>query len=573
LVNKSTTIQCLVAEAKSIPFDAFTLAAVAAELRKTIVGARVQKVQQPSETDLILALYGRSGAQRLLLSADPKYFRAHLTQIRRENPVTPPGFCQVCRKYLEGGTVEAVTMPHFDRVLHLEFRTHDGEHALLIAELMGRNSNVVLVSGAGVVRGTLRPVPRDAERSLRTNQPYTSPPGYGEKRDPLEETDTLVLPETSEEIRGYLADFSGIGRFGAEEMVVRGQEGFASLIADVREERFAPHSAGTAEGKTVGVWAFAPLTFPVGLRFPRESISVALDTYYATLTSNTQEAGERTTLQRLITREKAYREKELTSARNTLAEAGRAEEYERAGNNLLAQLGLIERGAPSVTIADLYDPEGAEVTLTLDPKLGAHDNAEAYFTRARKARDAAEHATLRAEAREDELAQLRLLELDMERGETPERIQERLEEIIGMERAKPDSAPSARKREERPFQGHKIRKTTVDGYELLYGENAEANDYLTTRVAAPTDLWMHVRSAPGAHGVLRTNGKPDRVPDEVVRHAAAIIAARSGTSIKHATLVAVDVVEKRYVRKPRGAKPGMVTIERERVVDVSPSLG
>lgn len=558
-------------ELKTIAFDAFVLAAVASGLRRLLIESRVQKVQQPSDFEVILLFYGKTGTHRLLLSADPQFFRAHLTQVKRDNPVAPPAFCQVARKYLEGALLDSVTMPRFDRVLHLEFRAHDGERILLIAELMGRNSNVILVNGTGVVRGVLRPIPRASERALRPGHPYEPPPGYTDRADPLTSPSPL-LPEAREEAGKMLTEtFLGIGKFAADEIVARGEGGFVALMSAVRNEAFAPHSIGTPDGETVGVWAFPPLTVPPGLRFPRDDISIALDTFYTTRSAATQEESERSLVARLLARERAFREKDLASARATLAEAGRADEYERAGNNLLAQLNLVKRGDKSVTISDLYAADAGEVTLTLDPKLSPHENAEAFFSRARKARDAAEHAAERAVQREEELSRLRLLELDLERGADPAQLKSSLGELAGEQRVAPIPAV-VRAKEDRPFKGHRIRQVSVQGYELLYGETGEANDYLTTRVASPTDLWMHVRSAPGAHGVLRTSGKPDRVPDTVIRHAAAIIAARSGSAIKHAEMVAVDVVEKKYVRKPRGAKPGLVTIERERVIDVTPSL-
>jgi predicted ribosome quality control (RQC) complex YloA/Tae2 family protein len=158
-------------------------------------------------------------------------------------------------------------------------------------------------------------------------------------------------------------------------------------------------------------------------------------------------------------------------------------------------------------------------------------------------------------------------------------LRELLTQIVGEARAA-DTGSGSREASKakarpatKPWGGHKIRTYTVDGYELLVGETAEANDYLTTRVASPTDLWMHVRASTGAHGVLRTQGQPiTRLPETVVRRAAEIVAARSGTAVKHAGLVAVDVVEKRHVRKPRGAKPGLVTYVRERTLDISPRL-
>jgi len=574
---------------QSLAFDAFVLAAVAAELRRTTIGARVQKVQQPSDTDLVLSVYGRSGPLRVLLSADPKAFRVHLTQMRRENPVTPPGFCQACRKHLEGAIVEAVTLPRLDRVLHLGFRSHDGEHVLLVAELMGRNANLVLVSGAGMIRGTIRPAPAEGERILKLGKEYADPPGYHDRVDPLSLSgpdDPIFADRPLEPGAGrdwLVATFSGIGKFAADEVMARAGGGvkeipaaLCGLVAEVREERFAPHSIAGADDQTIGVWAFEPQTVPPGKRHARESISLALDTFYATRAERGTEESERSALARAIAREVQHRRKEIASARATLAEADRADEYERIGNNLLANLALVERGAASVTVPDLYAEDTGEITVTLDPKRSPQENAESYFTRARKSRDAAEYAERRAADLTNELTALEALAGDLERGAGDTdltAIRQALVEIVGEGRASTEPAsPRSSGKTERPFRGHRIRTYTVEGYTLLVGETAEANDYLTTRVAAPTDLWMHVRSAPGAHGVLRTNGRPDRVPDSVVRRAAEIVVARSGTAIKHSGLVAVDVTEKRYVRKPRGAKPGLVTIQRERSIDVSAIL-
>jgi predicted ribosome quality control (RQC) complex YloA/Tae2 family protein len=574
----------------TIPFDAFTLAAVAAELRHALTGARVQKVQQPSEHELILSAYGRAGAQRLLLSADPKSFRIHLTQVKRENPVTPPAFCQLCRKQLEGAFVEAVTLPRFDRVLHLWFRAHDGERVRLVAELMGRNANLVLVSGAGLVRGTIRTAPADSDRALRPGKEYTDPPGFHDRIDPLSLSgpDDRVfadVPDDPGEARVWLTStFSGIGRFGADEIMARAEgdlgripDALCGLMSDVGAERFSPRTIGGAEDETVGVWAFEPLTVPAGRRHVRESISVALDTFYATLTGRGVDQSERAAVSRALSKEIAYRRKEIAAARATLAEAHRAEGYERLGNTLLAHLARIERGAASITLPDLYADDARDVTIVLDPKRSPQENAEGYFARARKARDAAEYARTRAAEMSEQLTTLEGLAAGLDRpgdGADTAAIRKSLSDVVGAERA---GAPAAQRRPEarnapRPFGGHRIRTYTVEGYTLLVGETAEANDYVTTRVAAPTDLWMHVRSAHGAHGVLRTNGRPDRVPDTVIRRAAGIVAARSGTAVKHSGLVAVDVTEKRYVRKPRGAKPGLVVIQRERSIDVSPIL-
>lgn len=579
-----------------IPFDAFTLAAVAAELRALAVGAYVQKVQQPSGMDLIVSVYGRGGARRILLSADPQMFRICLTNLRRENPLHPPHFCQVCRKYLEGATLTEVIQPRFDRVLHLVFRAPDGERVMLAAELMGRNANLVLVSGSGTVRAAIRAVPADAPRPLRPGAPYAAPPGSEQGRDSGTVTDpqdivfAALPPEPAETERWLGTTFSGISRFAAAEVVARAGGGgasngvpaaFVGLMDDTRAERFAPHSIGSEDGaETVGVWAFAPLTVPPGRRFPRESISTALDTFYSTLATEGAEESERTALRKAIAREIAHRRREIEAAQETLREAKRADDYERIGNTLLAHLGGVPRGAATVTLTDPYAPDGISVTISLEPTLSPHENAARYFTRARKARDAAEYATDRAEGLAEETAELEILEAELARNEEPrtvEQVREAFARLVGPARAAAAAAAPGRRPAgparppEKPFGGHRIRTFTVEGYDLLVGESAEANDYLTTRVAAPSDLWMHVRAAPGAHAVLRTNGHPERIPDAVIRRAAQIVAARSSSAVKHASLVAVDVVEKRHVRKPRGARPGEVLYSRERVFDVAPN--
>ncbi|GAB4456724.1 MAG: tRNA modification protein RqcH [Armatimonadaceae bacterium] len=573
----------------TIGFDALTLAAIVAELQAVLVGARLQKVQQPADTEVTLSTYGSAGAQRLLLSADPKLFRAHRSAIRQKNPLHPPLFCQVCRKHLQGARVEEVVLPRLDRVFQIVFAAEDGEKLRLIAELMGRNANVVLVSGTGTIRAAIRPNPADSVRPLRLGSDYELPPGYGDRVDPLtvfrpDDPVFLDCPDGADAAAWLSSTFSGIGKFAAAEIIARAPEAggvpqaLVALMDAVRAGQFEPHSVVDQEGNTVGVWCFEPLTVPAGFRFPRESMSVALETFYATLAERTDEADERKVLAKALTRETQFREKEMVSARATLEEAARADRYEELGNNLLAALFQVQRGNTVVRVPDLYSEDGREVEIPLDPKRLPQENAEAFFVRARKARDAAEYADGKIADLTDELVQLAELAQRLTQAEDPEdlaAIRADLVELAGADRVETGAGRDERRvrarKKEKPFGGYRIRQYALEGYTLLVGESSEANDYLTTRIASPSDLWLHVRAAPGAHGVIRTQGQPDRVPFAMLLRAAEIVAARS-QSEKHASIVPVDVVEKRYVRKPRGAKPGQVLYERERTLDVTPKL-
>ncbi|MBC8140864.1 MAG: NFACT family protein [Armatimonadetes bacterium] len=569
----------------TIAFDTFVLAAVAEELSRALVGARVQKVRQVDATTFTLSLYGeRGGASTLLVCADPRDFRVHLTQVRREPLPTATQFLQAARKWLDGATFVEAVLPTWDRLIRLTFRTPENETVYVFAELMGRNANVILATGVGdapMIRAVLRRA-SGGERELRPNATYLSPPGTGDKPDPRTVMDADVPAAPDEAAKFLAATFSGVSRFAATETVAKAAhdgEGYAaalvSMCADADAGRFDPHQIGDADGKTIGVWAFVPRSVPAGLRFRRESISVALDTFYAAMSERVSGADERAALAKALQKETAFREKELASQRQTLAQAERADEFERWGNLLLASPLLVpDGGAASVTLPDLYaDTEGATVTIALDANRSGRENADALFARARKSRDAAEYADGRAADLADELEQIAAIMVRLDAAQTDadlEAVREGLEEIVGAARVGGGDKPD-KKIVRKPFDGHKVRTYDIDGFTFYVGETADANDHLLTRVASPSDIWMHVRAATGAHGVLRTNKEPTRVPDSVIRKAAAVVAAKS-QSVKHSSVVAVDITERRYVRKPRGAKAGLAQYSQARTIDVTPKL-
>jgi len=520
--------------------DYFALAGVAAELRDALIGARVQRVHQPAPTDLVLACHGPDGAHRLLISVDPAAPRVHLTHQRRANPAVPPGFCQVARKDLEGADLVSIDMPLRDRVVRFVFKDPDGAPRTLVVELMGRNGNVFLLDPAGRVRGQLRAIPAASARPLRPGRTYVDPPGVSETP-------------------------AGFGRFADGEIAARGEGGRDDLLERVDAGDFDPHVVLGVDDRPVAAWAFVPLTVPVERRGPCDSLSEVLDTLGVETAERRGAEGARAALLRRIEREIAHRRGVVEGARRTVREAERADDHEADGNLLLAHLSAVPRGARAV---DLPDFAGEAIrTIRLDPTKTPSENAEACFERARKARDAAEYAEGRLADAEDEWAKLSALRVRVD--DAPDPALDALSKELDRFAPRKESAPAGNAAPA-PFAGHKIRTYDLSGWTLLVGETATANDHLLTRVAAPTDIWMHVRGGTGAHGVLRVP-KGATVPDPIVRRAAAVVAARSG-SVKHSSLVAVDVTPRKYVRKPRGAKPGLALYTQARTVDVVPAL-
>jgi len=305
-----------------------------------------------------------------------------------------------------------------------------------------------------------------------------------------------------------------------------------------------------------------------------ESLNVLLDTAYTAQIENMERETAFHELTTRLRREITKLEKQVLDLDRTIAEGGRADSYQQQGDLLMAHLWKIEAGTTQTTVQDFYAPDQAERVIVLDPKLNPQENAQAYFRRAQKSRD----AQVRAQTH---VAKVRLrlngvraadkqVEIDLKNptfsAADVYAFQRKLiaEGVLREERSETTVSPSGP-----DFQGHKIRRyTSPEGYEIYCGETATANDFLTTRVAAPNDLWLHVRASAGSHVVIRTKGAPDRVPQSVLLRAAMIAALHS--SQKHSGLVPVDYTLKKHVRKPRGAAPGSVEVQREKTLHVAP---
>ncbi len=581
-------------------FDSLILAAVTDELGRTIVGGKVEKITQPAPLELVLRVYHAGQTHHLLLSCDPTLARAHLTAIRRDNPPQPPAFCSLLRKHLDGAWVHAVSLPlgFGERVLHIEFRATDGAPYTLIAETMGRLSNVVFVNGPGTILGAAKHIGRDLNRfrQIQPGLPYRPPPrqrgGDKEaKRDPLGAYEALDgEPMTPDEARAWLlGTFTGVSPLLAQEVVLRVQRGvltpqtlwyaLSGLLSVVRVNDWTPRVWSDPQGVTQGAYPVALLSVPSKDQYPRASISLALDNAAGSLgQAETFERG-RDSLLAALRRSHKLREREQGELMQGIRNAERAEEYQQSGDLLLANQGQIQRGQHLVEVLDYYAPPlpSGEPTMrfiALDPALGVHENAERFFRRSQKARKSAQTLQERRDTVAEELALLGLAERETAQATDKEqiaRIRESMAVLLSREerQAGAEDEAEARTRHAGPaFEGHKIKSfKSVDGWEILVGENATANDYLTTRVASSSDIWLHVRAATSAHGVIRAQNRPGAVSPAALQHAAELVAARSES--KHSSLIPVDYTLKKYVRKPRKSAPGAVTYQNEKTLYVS----
>lgn len=518
-------------QSRAIPFDALTLAAVADELRRRI-GAKVQDARASSLDTLAIELYRNGAREWFLLSCHARLARAHFVSRRPENLAPPSALVGAVRARLVGARLARVVQVAGDRVLRLDFTSVHGPQAL-VAELMGKHSNLVLLDSGGRIVTAAKTVPATrSRRPIVGGTAYVLPPVLREAPD----LETSLPPEAVRRAVG--------GRFA---------ESLGSLPAEWRP-----------------IYARGQGAYPVPLDVlgiasaPRETISAALETHFAALLVSQEFDDAKQRLSQTISRLRAARAATLRELLSTEAEGREAQRRQLHGELILAYGPTMP---PNARELETVDYDGNAVSIPLRPELSLVENANLHFDGARRARLRREEVEAAIGRFRDEVSRLESFAARLDAARLPADLNGLR---IEADRARWTIRPAAPvRREERPFEGHRIRELlSPAGFPVLYGETATANDHLTLKVARPGDLWFHVRGGASAHVILRTGGKPERVQRPDLEFAA-LVAARHSKQ-KGSRLVAVDVTERRHVRRPRGAAVGEVRYERERTLHVSP---
>lgn len=462
-------------------FDGLMLAATVREAAASLTGARVNKVYQPGDHEIVLHLWGRAANHKLLISAHPQHARLHLTALSFENPPTPPAFCMLLRKHLEGSRLLSIEQPGWERVAFLRFSGTDElglpSERILVAETMGRSSNLILLDGERRVLAALRRSSADSVRPVWPGQPYVPPPAQ-DKVDPLgpELFDRLRqavagagldfaagAPAGAVELRANAASadalaslvqrtVAGFSPVNAREAVHRAWQGSAAAalaepvtagaaagalsasiagLAAAAREQPQPHAHPLANGRT----AFAP--FPLthlGAGAPAETFATCwqlLDHVFGARIAVERLEQQRNALARQVREQLARHQRKLQRQQEALAAAAEADHLRLCGELLTASLHAIPPGAASVRLANWYDPDGGDIEIALDPQLSPAANAQQYFKRFRKAQATLTGAGAQAEKTQAELAYLEQVEQMIAQAATLDDVAEIRAELAG----------------------------------------------------------------------------------------------------------------------------------------------
>lgn len=524
-----------------IPFDSLVMAAVAAELQRW-QGARVQKIWQPDAESVVLEIHSGGNTGWLWIGWDAEFPRVYVSPRKPSSMKEPPAFAMALRARIEDKRIERVQQVGFDRILEIQIGDHE-----LIVELMGKHSNAILVGPEGRVVSAGKIVGTRHKRPVVSGRPYEAPPNVVAERD---------VAAIAQHASPFLKSL-----FGAR-----------SLAPSVRSEGVALEPSAVFKRLEQGV--FEPVFVPEAGAYPisvsalgyteikRETISIALANFYDLAIPARCLEIERSRLLTQLRRVQLAREVTIADLESAQEAAGRAHIKQRMGELILAYRGQIRLGDRELKA---YDYDGSQLVIPLDPELDPIANSNAFFAKAKKAKS---RAGLVVEQLARHRADLEILSAVIEQaeGETSLRALEELREQAAAKRwLMVQRLPM--EKEDRPFEGKKIREMLgPGGWRILVGENAEANDYLTLRVAKPDDWWLHVRGAVSAHVIIPTQRQPDKVPKQVIDFAAKVAVKHSGQ--KHASFVPVDITLRRYVRRVKGGAPGTVLYTHERTIHV-----
>ncbi len=554
-------------------FDAGMVGAVAHEINERINGARVEKVYQPEKDELVLALHTKEGNLRLSIAAGANNPRISFVTRQKENPPTPFLFCTLARKHLTGAKILSVRRVDFERVVEIAFDSRDEmgfyETKYMYAEIMGKYSNLIFTDKDKKILGVLRPVDftTSTKRQLLGGMFYELPPKQ-DKLSPLalSKDEFMARAENAPDMateKFITSNYMGISSLVAREIACRSVERiglspafvwdvFSAFAEGLQNNKYRPTIV--YEGSKPIAYSFMPIKqYGEGFRVEeRESCSEVIEEFFD-VKDNLEHSKKRASdLFKLVTNAKARLSKKLALQEAELAECAKKEEYKRVGDLITANMYQLKRGMTKVKVIDYYDEEMPEVEITLDSRLAPAQNAQSYYKKYNKAKHAEKELALQIEAAEEELRYIDTVADSLERAVGQSELDEIRRELLSAGYGSKIKKAAAAK----PIKTKPLEYVTSGGYRLLCGKNNLQNDHITTKVAAKSDWWFHVKNAPGSHVIMFLDGKDE--PDaKDFTEAAALAAFHS--SLSDGESVAVDYTEVRYIKKPAGAKPGFVT--------------
>ena len=534
-----------------MPMDGLTIGAVCAELNPLLTGAKIDKINQPEEDELIFFCRKDGKTHKLLLCSNANFARIGITAATKQNPLTAPAFCMLLRKHLLSSRLLSFSQKNNERIVNITFEGYNDfnepEQKILILEIMGKHSNIILTDPAGKILDSIRHVNSlmSRVRQLQPGLPYTLPPSQG-KLDPF----SAEIPAIDPSPRIICDTFTGFSRQAGEELsFLSHQQGFraafSSYMEKFRKKDFAPVIQVDEDGTPLDFFAFPQARILPAFQLPRATVSEAIDEYFST----------RDTVQRLKERAHGLKskltgllekcEKKQAQQQEKLTECADMEKFRIWGELITANIYRIKRGARAVRVQNYYE-DMKEIEIPLDPTVSPNINAQKYFKQYGKLKTASRLLSAQIEENEKDIDFISDQLENLEKCETDDDIAQIRNELTAAGYLKPQ------KGKQKVPENKPLHFISSSGIDILVGKNNTQNDYLTLRFAGSDDLWLHAKNIHGSHVIVRSSAPDEKTIEEAAKLAAYYSKGRFSAAVP------VDATLRRYIKKPSGALAGKV---------------
>ncbi len=570
-------------------FDTICVKKTVSELNSALLGGRIDKIHQPEKDELLLAIRTINGNYKLTLSASSNNARVHFSDTSKENPKTPPMFCMLLRKHLSGGKIVKISQPAFERIIETDIESYNelGDLTVkhLICEIMGKNSNIILCAEDYRIIDAIKHVDftLSSVRQILPGGAYTPPPAQSKTAILSDEIQNVHLDFSKDGIQAHKAIMnavSGISPITAREIVYSAVETSDKLCGELsEEEKNKIRAALLSFAKNL---EFAPCVIFDGAEKPIDFSATRINQYggsfrvkYFDTMSDTasffyreRDLQERirqksSDLLKLLINNLERSSKKLAIQRQTLRDAENKEQYKIFGDLLTANLYSISDKQESVTVSNFYEEGCPEIEIALSPMLSPAQNAQRFYKKYNKLKNAEVEVKKQIT---NTLADIEYLESTLSAVENSvsetdiNAIRAELAELGYIKRRTKGKKDTLK-------QSKPMHFVSVDGFDIYIGKNNTQNDYLTLRFANSGDIWFHTKKIHGSHAIIKLGIDKD-VPKTTMMEAAQLAAYYS--KARNSSQVPVDYTFVKNVKKPNGAKPGMVIYDNYNTVYVTP---
>lgn len=575
-----------------MPFDGIVVKCIVNELSDMLSGGRIEKIFQPEADEIIINIRSKGRNLKLLLSANPSYPRIHLTDASKDNPLAPPVFCMLLRKHLSGGKITGVEFHDFERIITITAESvnelGDLTEKKLIIEIMGRHSNIILLSADGRIMDSVKHVGSDVNRvrEIMPGRTYIFPPSQ-------DKTNPEAL-----DMAGFFIESRAVSQYGLEKHLLNSIKGFSpllckeicflagidgsrpfsslqraeiaslekvikELVENISGNLFNPCIVfdSSLNNKPLDFHCLSIRQFPDTKHF--SSMSHVLDLFYSEKDRIERSKQKKSDVSRVLSNNLDRCNKKLALQFEKLREVSDRDKLKLFGELITANIYSIEKNVKKVSLLNYYSEEGEYLDIPMDENLSPQENAQRYFKQYSKAKSAFISTNRQLEENQRELQYLEGVLQLLENCSTVQEIDEVRHELIeqgylsskGLKNKNRNAKPSS-----------PLHFKSSDGCDILVGKNNRQNDLLTLKQSSSNDIWMHTRNIPGSHTIIKNPHK--EIPDTTLLEAALIAAYHSKARLSSG--VPVDYTHVKNVKKPPGSKPGMVTYSNFKTIIVTP---